>query len=190
MQDGLIIELARRLKAEREARGWSLGELSDQSGVSKAMLSRIERAECSPTAALLGRLSGAFGLTLSQLFQPAARADGLVSRISDQPVWRDPETGFVRRSLTPQGGRPTPLELVMGELPPGAAVAYPAAAYRFAADHQIVVLAGELRFRQSEITTVLAAGDCLRLGDPLPCEYRNEGAVPCRYVVAVLRSVA
>ena len=51
--------LARRLRLEREARGWSLAELAARSGVSKAMISKIERDEVSPTAALLGRTSGA-----------------------------------------------------------------------------------------------------------------------------------
>ena len=66
--------LAARLKTEREARGWSVAELAERSGVSRAMISKVERAEASPTAALLGRLSGAFGLTLSALLARAERA--------------------------------------------------------------------------------------------------------------------
>ena len=65
--------LAARLRMEREARGWSLSDLAQRFGVSRAMISKVERAEASPTAALLGRLSGAFGLTLSTLL---ARAEG------------------------------------------------------------------------------------------------------------------
>src|SRR3954453_17265099 len=57
--------ISHRLRLEREARQWSLGTVAERSGVSKAMISKIERGEASPTAALLGRLSGAFGLTLS-----------------------------------------------------------------------------------------------------------------------------
>src|SRR6266478_9007342 len=63
----LTLAIARRLRAEREARGWTIADLAALSGVSKAMISKIERAEASPTAMLLGRLSGAFGLTLSRL---------------------------------------------------------------------------------------------------------------------------
>ncbi|HLY55861.1 MAG TPA: XRE family transcriptional regulator [Stellaceae bacterium] len=187
MQDDIDQALSRRLRGEREARGWSLAGLARHSGVSKAMLSRIERGECSPTASLLGRLSAAFGLTMSEIFRPPGAAEGQVARRAAQPSWRDPATGFVRRSLTPPGGSLTPLELVLGELPPGAAITYPAASYVFTDDHQIVVLEGELTFREGAATTVLAAGDCLRLGAPAACEYANRGAVPCRYVVAVLR---
>src|SRR5450631_3292197 len=105
--------LAKRLRGERETRGWTLVDLAGRSGVSRAMISKIERGEASPTAVLLGRLSAAFGLTMSQLFAPPTPQDtpyeARLARAPQQPVWQDPETGFVRRSLTPQG--PGPLEL-------------------------------------------------------------------------------
>src|SRR5882757_3204083 len=97
--DRVDAALADRLKQERETRGWALAELAERSGVSKAMISRVERGEASPTAALLGRLSAAFGLTLSQLFARAEGAGQLMRR-AEQPAWQDPETGFRRRSLS------------------------------------------------------------------------------------------
>src|SRR3954469_11644675 len=102
--------LAARIALEREARGWSLADLAERSGVSKAMISRIERGEASPTAALLGRLSGAFGLTLSTLLARAEDRGERLLRAKDQPVWRDPETGYIRRRVSPFSG--APLELV------------------------------------------------------------------------------
>ena len=63
--------LATTLRLEREARAWSLAGLAERSGVSKAMISKIERGEASPTAALLGRLSGACGLSMSTLLARA-----------------------------------------------------------------------------------------------------------------------
>ncbi len=153
------------------------------------MLSKIEHREASPTAALLGRLSAAFGLTMSQLFariedQPA----GQIARADQQPAWRDPATGFLRRSLSPPG--PVPLELVWGELPPGAEIAYPAASPGFIADQQLVVISGELTINQGARTHVLGAGDCLRFGAPADVTFRNPGAARCRYVAAVLRFAA
>jgi transcriptional regulator with XRE-family HTH domain len=62
--------LAARLKTEREARGWSVAELAERSGVSRAMISKVERAEASPTAALLGKLShDQFEMLMSALVQ-------------------------------------------------------------------------------------------------------------------------
>lgn len=66
--------IAFMLKQEREARKWSLADLAQRSGVSKAMISKIERREASPTATVLGRLSGAFGVPLSVLIASAEKA--------------------------------------------------------------------------------------------------------------------
>ena len=182
--------LANRLHLERETRGWTLADLAARSGVSRAMLSKIERREASPTAALLGRLSAAFGLTLSQLFAqmedcPEDYQGGQVARADQQPVWRDPATGFLRRSLSPPG--PEPLELVWSELPPGAEIAYPAASLAFIADQQLVVIGGDLSIVQGGTVHALGAGDCLRFGPPRDVTFRNPGAARCRYIIAVLR---
>ncbi|HVY16027.1 MAG TPA: XRE family transcriptional regulator [Rhodopila sp.] len=179
--------LATRLRLEREARNWTLADLAARSGISRAMLSKIERGEASPTATLLGRLSAAYGLTVSQLF---ARAEerGQVARAETQPRWQDPETGFVRRSLSPPGA--APLELVWGELPPGGRIAYPAASYRFIADQQLVVIDGSVTIRQADAVFVLRPGDCLRWGPPQDVTFENDGPVLCRYIVAVLRATA
>ncbi|TIX75065.1 MAG: helix-turn-helix transcriptional regulator, partial [Mesorhizobium sp.] len=75
---------------------WSLAELADRSDVSKAMLSTIERGKTSPTAALLVRVAAAFGMTLSTLIARAELQCGGLLRESDQPLWRDPATGYVR----------------------------------------------------------------------------------------------
>src|SRR5215475_2413380 len=87
--------LAIRIGIEREARGWSLADLAERSGVSKAMISKIERGEASPTASLLGRLSGAFGLTMSTLLARAEHAGGRLSRAAEQPRWQDPATSYI-----------------------------------------------------------------------------------------------
>ena len=80
-----------------------------------------------------------------------------------------------------------PLELVWGELPPGAEISYPAASLAFIADQQLVVIAGELSITQDDTTHALTPGDCLRFGPPGDVTYRNPGAARCRYVIALLR---
>ncbi|MBU8544366.1 MULTISPECIES: helix-turn-helix domain-containing protein [Roseomonadaceae] len=180
-------QLATRLKTEREARGWSIAELAERSGVSRAMISKVERGEASPTAALLGRLSGPFGLTVSALLAraEAAAPGGVVVRVAEQALWRDPGTGYLRRMVSPPGANP---ELVQVELPPGARVPYPAASYALLDGRCIWLLEGELLFHEGARTHRLAAGDCLALGLPADCAYENPSATqPCRYVVAVAR---
>src|ERR1700733_2213829 len=82
--------LAARIRLERTARDWSMDELSKRAGVSRAMISKIEREECSPTATVLGRLSGAFGITMSALLANAEADDRRLLRFQEQQVWADP----------------------------------------------------------------------------------------------------
>ena len=178
-------ELARRLRQERETRGWSLADLAERSSVSKAMISKIERGEASPTAALLGRLAGAFGLTLSTLIARAElKSGGRLLRAADQPQWRDPATGYVRRHLSPRSD--LPLDLVRVELPAGASVTFPAFTYAMLR-HLIWVIEGHLTFIEGDVVHEMASGDCLELGPPAECTYRAPGPGPCTYLVAVLR---
>jgi transcriptional regulator with XRE-family HTH domain len=174
--------LARRIRAEREKRGWTLAEFAMRSGVSRAMISKVELGCSSPTAMLLGKLSGALGVTISDLLSTVAAPRRLV-RQREQGEWRDPKTGYVRRSISPDGAGP--LQLVLVELPRGARVPYPAAVYRFIRE-QIYVLDGKLTFLEGDIVHELGRGDCLELGNPVDCVFENNSGKACRYMVATV----
>lgn len=176
--------LGLRVRAEREARGWSLTALSERAGVSRAMIHKVERGESSPTAALLGRLCGAFGFSISTLIARAEAGSERLARRADQPVWVDPETGYRRRHISPATA---PAELISVELPPGARVAYPAAAFAFQRQ-MLHVTDGALTFVEGETTHRLEVGDSLTLGPPADCAFLNEGSEPCRYLVVLLRA--
>jgi transcriptional regulator with XRE-family HTH domain len=177
--------IARRIRLERDARGWSMADLADRSGVAKATISKIERAEMSPTAVTLLRLAAAFDLTLAGLLLRAEGEGERLSRAADQPVWRDPESGYLRRQVF---SRPDhPLELVAVEMPAGQRVTLPASSY--ARIRQLVMVqAGELTLVEDGIHQVLAAGDCLGFGAPCDVTFANETAAPCRYLVFLARS--
>ncbi|MDK9698464.1 MAG: helix-turn-helix domain-containing protein [Siculibacillus sp.] len=177
--------LARRIRFEREARGWSLAELADRSGVSKAAISKIEREEASPTAALLVRLAAAFDLTLAGLLVRAESGGGRLVRADEQAAWRDPETGYLRRQIH---ARPDhPVELVEVEMPAGRRVTLPSSSY--AHIRQLVWLrVGRLTIVEGEVVHRLEAGDCLGFGPPADVTFANESDTPCTYVVALARS--
>lgn len=59
--------VGRRVKKLRQERGWSLEELAGSSGVSRSMLSEIERERANPTLTVTFRIARAFGLTLQDL---------------------------------------------------------------------------------------------------------------------------
>jgi transcriptional regulator with XRE-family HTH domain len=176
--------LAAAVKAARTERHLSTAHLADASGVSRAMIGKIERGDSQPTAALLARLAAALGLTLSELIARAEGDGGRLLRAADQPTWTDPATGYVRRAVSPPSGRP--LELVEVVLPAGASVELPAASYELI-HQQIWVLDGRLDFREGTTLHELGTGDCLQLGPPAPCAFMNPSDAPCRYLVALTR---
>jgi len=108
MVDPLSASLAATLHAARLARGLSASALAERSGVSRAMIGKVERGEAQPTAALLGRLSGALGMTLSELVARAEgdyrrlvrAADSLLQNVFHSGYPASAATGSARRSLT------------------------------------------------------------------------------------------
>jgi len=172
------------LRKERLARGWSLADLAQHSAVSKAMISKIERGEASPTATVLGKLSGAFGLALSALLALSEQQGERISRRAAQPVWQDPDTGYIRRVISPPDRGM--LELLEIEMPARARVTYSASAFVFQ-HQQIWVTQGTLVFEEGPDTHRLERGDCLQLGPPVDCSFFNPLATPCRYLVALVR---
>jgi transcriptional regulator with XRE-family HTH domain len=182
--DDITLKIAARIRGERTARRWSLDDLAERSQVSKAMISKIERAESSPTAALLGRLSGAYGITLSALLAEGEIEQPGPRRFADQAVWHDPATGYVRRQVS--ASRKIPIELIEVVLPAGAAVSFPASSYAFIS--QVMwVLEGRLTFVEEDTAHDIGRGDSFELGAPVNRTFRNDTTEPCRYLVVVLR---
>jgi hypothetical protein len=149
------------------------------------MISLIERAESSPTASVLDNLSASLGVTLASLFAPHQRGDAApVARRKDQPEWRDPETGYVRRNLSPPGF-PSPIELVEVVLPLGTRVAYDSGFREPHVDQQVFVLEGVVEVTVGDELHRLGAGDCLAMRLDRPVAFRNRGRKPSRHLVAL-----
>lgn len=183
MGDDLDQRIGARIRLEREGRGWSLTDLAAKAAVSRAMIHKVERGDSSPTAKLLAKLSGAFGISMSTLMARAEVNQGRLLRAADQPTWTDPDTGYLRRHLSPRSD--LPLDLVQVTLPAKKRVAMPASAYAFL--RQLIwVQQGELVFMEGPVRHSMHQGDCLELGQPADCIFINNSAKPCTYVVAAL----
>ena len=186
IEDSINQRIGARIRLERESRGWSLTELAERAGVSRAMIHKIERGESSPTATLLGRLSGAFGISMSMLIARAEMQEGKLLRLADQPVWHDPQSHYLRRHVSPRSD--LPIDLVQIELPAGSNIPMPASSY-VQARQLIWLQQGELVFVEGDVRHEMKAGDCLELGPPNDCRFINETAQTCVYLVVRLNHV-
>lgn len=177
--------LGARLKALRQSRNLTLDMLAERSGVSRAMISRVERGESSPTAALLDRICAGLGIFLSVLFRDEDHA-GPLARRGEQPVWTDPASGYVRRNVSPAGSG-SGIEIVDVEMPAGARVLLDAPRSTHRLDQQVWVLAGEMVVTLRGVEHRLAAGDCLQMLLDGPIAYHNPGSEPARYAVVLTK---
>jgi|SRR5262245_1820547 len=182
--DDIERRIARKLAGLRADRGWSLEALADRSGISRATLSRLERAELSPTAAMLGALCGVYGWTLSRLMAEAETRPASFVPANEQAVWKDPDSGYRRRAVSP----PAPGlrgEMVDVRMPAGASVSFESAPI-VGLEHHLFMLEGSLTLEVAGTVHRLRAGDCLRYILGGPTHFRGTGKREARYVIAIV----
>lgn len=182
--DDLNQRIAQRVRDLRAASGLSLEELATRCGVSRSMISLIERGESSPTAVVLERLATGLGVALASLFDAPQAAPDPVARHADQPLWRDPHSGYLRRNVSP-AGFPSPIQIVEVAFPPKARVAYETGAREPQIHQQVWVLEGTIAITLGEDEYRLNAGDCLAHALDRPMSYHNPTRKTARYAVVL-----
>ncbi|WP_321850048.1 helix-turn-helix domain-containing protein [Burkholderia diffusa] len=183
---GINERIARRVRDLRTLRGYTLDALAARSGVSRSMISLIERASASPTAVVLDKLAAGLGVSLAGLFagdRDDAPAQPLVRR-AQQAEWRDPASGYMRRNLSPPGW-PSPIQLVEIDFPPGARVAYDSGGRESALHQQVWVVRGRVDVTFGDQLHQLHEGDCLAMRVDQPLVFSNPSSHVARYVVAI-----
>ncbi|MDP3761858.1 MAG: XRE family transcriptional regulator [Ramlibacter sp.] len=176
--------IARRVRDLRAARGLSLDALATHCGVSRSMISLIERGESSPTAVLLEKLATGLHVPLAALFDAPQPAPDPVARAAGQLPWRDPHSGYVRRNVSPSGVG-SPIQIVEVLFPPRARVAYETGAREPLIHQQVWVLDGTIEVDVGDEHHRLNAGDCLAHTLGRPMTYHNPTRKTARYAVVI-----
>lgn len=184
--DDINTRIAKRVRDLRTMRCETLDSLASKCGVSRSMISLIERAEANPTAVILEKLAAGLGVSMASLFgsEDEEKERRPLVRRAEQSIWKDPESGYLRRNLSPPNW-PTPLQLVEVYFPAKARVAYESSALRPALEQQIWVLQGEIEITFAEQHHRLRSGDCLALRLDRPLVYSNTSSQAARYIVAL-----
>ena len=175
--------IAKRLLALRAAKGLTLERLAEKSGVSKAMISRIERAQSSPTATILGRLAAGLSIRLASLLADEEGPVPPLRKRSMQELWRDPELGFHRTQVSLRDPI-TGIELVEIQLPRHTQVSYPrwsGEPYR----QRLWMTQGQLQVSYGEERFDLNEGDFLDFGVDRSVSYKTLGRSACKYLLVI-----
>ncbi len=173
--------IAANLKTRREALGLSMADLATRSGVSKAMIGKVEAGVSSPTAGLLGRLCAGLGVTLSTLMLSVEAADSTYYPADAQPTWRDPATGL-KRTLAGPATPQSKVEIARLRLPAGTAIEYALVPVRPIRQH-VYVLSGSFTFTIGGQATILSPGDCIFAVIDRPTRFEVPESGPTEYLV-------
>jgi len=160
----------------------TLDALAAKCDVSRSMISLVERGESSPTAVVLDKIATGLRVPLAALFDDASAPASPLSRRGDRTPWRDPQSGYVRRNISP-ANFPSPIQIVEIVLPPGARVAYETGARDVSIHQQIWVQEGAVEVTLGQLTHRLAEDDCLAMRLDEPTAFRNPTRKPARYLV-------
>ena len=166
-----------RLAALRQAQALSLDELSRRAGVSKSMLSQIERAQANPTVAVVWRLANALGVDMGEMLGgPAASTQDSIELLSahSTPAIRSPDGLCELRILSPIGFAGQ-IEWYALTVQPGGALE--SLAHERGAQEHLTVATGALEVHSGELTQRLKAGETARYMVDRPHALRNLGKV-------------
>ena len=181
--------IAERVRGLRAAKGLSLDALAARSGVSRSMISLVERGESSPTAVVLEKLATGLDVVLASLFDAPATgqdvAGGPIARRKEQPEWRDPASGYLRRNVSPIG-RGQPMQIVEVHFPPGGRVAFETGVRDVQVFQQVWVLEGRIDISLDGDVHHLHEGDCMAMELDRPTMFHNPSRQTARYAVVLV----
>ena len=175
--------LGERVRELRRGRGLTLDGLAEISGVSRAMISKLERGEKNPTLVVAAKLAEGLGVTLSRLAGMEERREVIIVPRERRMVMRDPETSFERQLLSPNSvglgvefmRNTIPEGSTSGEFPP----------HRKGLEEQIVVERGTLKATLAGVEYLLGEGDAIYFEADVPHRFDNAGEGECSYFLII-----
>lgn len=184
--DDINIRIAHRIRELRLARGYTLEMLATRCQVSRSAISLIERGETSPTAVVLEKLANGLDVPLTQIFinETSSPSPQPVIHRNQQAEWRDPETGYIRRTVSPPNLR-LPFQIVEIEFPPHSRVTYEISESSKVVQQQLWVVEGQIDIQLGKNSYALGKGDCLAMQLDQPVIYSNNSSQVARYILVV-----
>jgi len=161
----------------------TIQQLAEQSGVSRAAISKIERGDSGASTPVLGKLSEALDLSISQLIGGADRNRVVHIPAQLQPVYTETASGFERRSLSPLY-RGRGVDVVLNRLPAGAHTG-PFPSHRPGVEEHLFVASGQLVVSLDDKKYDLKTGDFLFYQADHNHAFENPGDEVCEYFLVI-----
>lgn len=177
------MEFSERIKQLRQEKKISLQELSDLSGVSKSMISKIERQEKNPTLQVATQIAKGLNVTLSSLIDEQKSQPIILVKHDDHIAFHDELTGFKRILLSPQFGNQN-IEFIQNIIPVNAkSPNFPP--HQNGVKEYICVNQGKLKILLENQSFELEMGDTLFFHANCHHQFINIGDVDCHYYLVI-----
>jgi XRE family transcriptional regulator, regulator of sulfur utilization len=167
----LNAHVARRVRARRNAHGWSLAALAERAGLSKTVVARIESGDGNPSMETLLRLADALDITLGALIAVDSASATSVVRVDGAAFVRS-QSGLQGRNLW-SDGRDRRVETHELLMEPG--VDYHSKPHPPGTEELVVCLSGALEVGPEGHEVELAERDAARFPADLPHRYHSVG---------------
>lgn len=183
MENNFDLQMAQRLKDLRQDNNMSLVQLSARCGISRASLSRLENAEVSPTAIMLGKLCATYNITMSRLMSLVEADFAALIPSASQEVWVDPESGLKRTIISPPSATLS-AEMLKCSLPKNQTITYENTP-KSGLEHHIYMLEGQLELTVAAKIHTLKKGDCLRYQLHGKSQFKTKGTA-AKYILTLI----
>ena len=185
--DPVQASLCSRVRQLRQKKGWTLEELAAASGVSRSMLSEIERGNANPTLAVAFRIAQAFSMSLGELVEtPAASFQVDVIRAQDRAFHYRSDNDCSIRTLSPLHLEKA-VEFYQIVLRPGGALV--SSAHFEGARELLTLHSGAVRVTSGGDSALLRKGDSAHYRADVPHSIQNTSAAEavCYLVVTYVK---
>lgn len=168
-QDLIHKKVGRNLQAIRKARGLSLDQVADLTGVSKGMLGQIERGDSNPTISILWKIVNGLHISFTTLIEEGNSSVKYISFENLEPLLAD-ESGYHAYPLLPFDQNKK-FEIYTVELEPGCT--HPSESHNEGVEEYILMMQGAVQVSFQQESYQLKAGDALHFTADQPHEYEN-----------------
>lgn len=162
-----------RIRVLRKARGWTVHQLAEESGLSRRMLTQVELGQANPSLVTVDRIARALETDFAALSLPEATGGaGTAATVSPTVVWRD---GRGSEGVLLGATEHLRAELWRWALTPGAR--YQARPDAIGAQEVHHVVAGSLTLELQAGDLVVGAGETATIPSDDDYAYRNDAAI-------------
>ncbi len=188
LHEQVPVRIGRRVRDSRAARGWTLDQLAERSGVSRRMIVNVEAGTSNASIATLLRLATALQVSLADLVAVGRPDEAVVVTTPShrEPLWRGEGGGSA--VLLASADTPDMLELWDWTLAPGDR--FESEAHRSGTRELVHVVSGRLGLTVDGELRMLQLGEAASYAGDVPHAYANSGRRPVRFTMTVFEPLA